>query len=77
MARVCGKKGCVCIKEGKKHVSWYVALTVRNRRHMICVPEAKVATVKKAVANYKEIKGLIRTVSKHCFDRVWNEAEDQ
>lgn len=72
MARTCGKDSCICVTEGKKHVSWYVALQQKGKRRMICIPAEKVEAVRCAVNNYKTITKLVNIVSAHCFERIWN-----
>lgn len=71
MARACGKKTCVCVTKGRKHVSWYVTLSYKGKRRMICVPSGKIEAVRKAVDNYKTAVKLCEVVSTHCFERIW------
>ncbi len=72
MTRTCGKETCVCVRKGKKHVSWYVALQYQGKRRMICVPTDKVEAVRRAVGNYKTIVNLCGVISTYCFERIWN-----
>ena len=71
MARACGKKNCICVTQGKKHVSWYVALTLQGKRQMRCIPPDKLEEIREAVNNYKKIRLLIAASSEQVFLRIW------
>jgi hypothetical protein len=76
MARTCGKAGCKCTR-GDKHVSWYLAVREKGVRKMICIPRQSEKDVIEWVNTYKEIWGLIDTISKQCFQRISSKKERQ
>ena len=63
MKRVCGNKNCRCIREGKKHVSMYLAKKERNTTKMIYIPKRLEEEVSAKVAAYHKIKKLIGRIS--------------
>ena len=72
MKRTCGKKGCRCQKEGKKHVSLYLAYKDGKERKIKFVPKILENDAQALVARYKEFKKLSNIVSlsnlRHFFE---------
>jgi Family of unknown function (DUF6788) len=69
MARTCGKATCKC-RQGKKHLSWYLALRHRGRRKMICIPKQHEKEVFTWVENYKEIMKQMDIISQEYAERI-------
>ena len=63
MKRVCGNPNCKCIREGKKHVSMYLAKKENNTTKMIYIPRRLEEEVSAKVATYHKIKKLVGRIS--------------
>jgi len=63
MKRVCGNPNCRCIREGKKHVSMYLAKKENNTTKMIYIPRRLEEEVSAKVAAYHKIKDLTTRIS--------------
>ena len=63
MKRVCGNKSCRCAREGKKHVSMYLAKKENNTTKMIYIPRRLEEEVSAKVAAYHKIKKLVGRIS--------------
>lgn len=69
MKRLCGKPGCRCAR-GEKHVSLYVAFSVKGKRTMVIIPAGIVEEVRTAVEAYQRAKQLQQELSVECFARL-------
>lgn len=63
MKRVCGNPNCRCVREGKKHISMYLAKKENNTTKMIYIPRRLEDEVSAKVAAYHRIKELTARVS--------------
>jgi len=63
MKRVCGNRNCRCIREGKKHISMYLAKKQNNTTKMIYIPKKLEEEVSAKVAAYHRIKELTDKIS--------------
>jgi len=61
--RVCGQKGCVCHRGGKKHPAMYLTSKEEGKTVALYVPRKLEAEAKAWAGNYKKLKRLIREVS--------------
>ena len=63
MKRVCGNSNCRCTREGKKHISMYLAKKQNNTTKMIYIPKRLEEEVLAKVAAYHKVKKLVDRVS--------------
>jgi len=55
----CIRKSCPACARGDKHPAWLLSLSFRGHRTTMYVPQAMVATVKKAIQNGHRIEQLL------------------
>jgi hypothetical protein len=55
----CIRKNCPACARGDKHPAWLLSLSLRGHRTTMYVPQALVATVKKAIQNGHRIEQLL------------------
>lgn len=62
-ARLCGKTGCVCHRDGPKHPVLFVTWKESGKTVSLYVPKRLEAKVRVWADNYKRLKDLIRRIS--------------
>jgi hypothetical protein len=62
--RTCGNKNCKCIREGKKHESYYLHYKVAGKTRAVYIPVDIEKEVREWSNNYKKLKRLISEVSR-------------
>jgi len=70
MKRVCGNKNCRCIRQGKKHISMYIAKKQNNTTKMIYVPKKLEEEVALKVKAYHKIKDLVDKISEINYRQI-------
>jgi len=63
MARTCGNPGCRCTRQGRRHVSWYLAVSINGRKRMLYLASTREEAVKAWVKRYQEIRQLLEDLS--------------
>jgi hypothetical protein len=71
-ARKCGNKGCTCA-QGHKHVNTYLAVSIKGKRTMICIPKHLVTAVRRCVENHKNLQKALVLISSDCLDAFLHE----
>ena len=62
-SKLCGKKNCVCLTEGKRHPVLYITRKVSGKTVTTHLPRTMESKVRQWTQNYKKLKDLIRDVS--------------
>jgi hypothetical protein len=70
MARTCGKPGCRCAREGQKHESSYLGVSVKGKPHMKHIPRAQEAQVRRWVEAYQRARALLEEMSQQAWQRL-------
>lgn len=70
MNRNCGKPNCWCAKDGKGHISYYLAVRLGSKPKMIYIPKGHEKRVREWVAVYKQIHKGIDKITKCCIKRA-------
>jgi intergrase/recombinase len=70
MNRSCGKANCWCAKNGKGHVSYYLALRLGSKRRMIYIPRKNEKKAREWVATYRQVSRGINEITKGCVKRL-------
>jgi hypothetical protein len=71
MRRTCGKATCRCARDpAGRHRSLYLGLSLEGRRRMIYIPPAWEADVRRWVARYAEVRGVLEQIALRYLDRV-------
>jgi len=70
MARTCGNPGCRCVRQGKKHISWYLAVSRQGRKRMLYLAPEWEKTVKEWVKRYRDVRELLEDLSELYWERV-------
>ena len=70
MNRNCGKPNCWCAKNGKGHVSYYLALRLGLRRKMIYIPRKSETKAREWVATYRQVSKGINEITKECVKKL-------
>ena len=73
MNRNCGKANCWCAKNGKGHISYYLALRIGSKRKMIYIPRRSEKKAREWVATYKQISRGINEITKKCIKTLVKE----
>jgi hypothetical protein len=61
--RICGKKNCVCHRDGLKHPVMHVTWKESGKTVSLYVPKTMEAEVSNWASNYKKLKEMIREIS--------------
>lgn len=72
--RVCGKPTCHC-SSGEKHSSLYLVRRREGTRQQLFVPREQEEDVRRWVANYQRLLGLLERVSDAAWNRVGKKKE--
>ena len=70
MNRSCGKPNCWCAKNGKGHVSYYLALRLGSKRKMMCIPRKSEKKAREWVATYRQVSNGINKITKQCVKKL-------
>ena len=70
MARTCGNPGCRCVRQKRRHVSWYLAVSVKGRKRMLYLSSAREEPVKAWVKRYQEIRQLLEALSELHWEKL-------
>lgn len=62
--RTCGKSGCRCATEGKKHAGLYLVVSEAGKYRQIFVPKAFEDRVRQWVESYADARALLEKISK-------------
>jgi hypothetical protein len=76
--KVCGKPGCRCMKEGKKHGPYvYLSRSVGGKTRMVPVPGADRQRVKRLTEDYRKFRKARERAMKvaRAMVELWNELE--
>ena len=58
----CGKPGCVCMREGKRHQAYQLTYRLQGKTFTKMIPRAQADDVRKKVALQKEFYGLVKRI---------------
>jgi len=72
--RACGKPTCHCAT-GEKHSSLYLVRRREGARQQLFVPRHQENEVRRWVANYKKVLGLLERISDAAWNRVGSKKE--
>jgi hypothetical protein len=70
MARRCGNPNCRCIRQGQKHVSWYLGVTEKRKTRMKHLPKEEEAKVRLWVKHYQEARRLLDQMSLEAWKQL-------
>ncbi len=62
--RTCGKPGCRCVTQGKKHSALYLVVSEEGEYRQIFVPKAFEDLVRQWVEEYADVRALLEEISK-------------
>lgn len=68
--RTCGKPGCRCATEGKKHTALYLVVSEGGKYRQIFIPKAFEDRVRQWVESYADARALLEEISKLHHERL-------
>jgi len=68
--RTCGKPGCRCVTQGKKHSALYLVVSEEGKYRQIFVPKAFEDLVRQWVEDYADARALLEKISKHHHEKL-------
>ena len=67
--RVCGKKGCSCVK-GKKHVSLFLVHTLKGKPQQLYIPRSMEPEVRRWVKQSQDVRRLLEKLSEIYWRKI-------
>ena len=68
--RTCGKPGCRCVTQGKKHSALYLVVSEEGKYRQIFVPKAFEELVRQWVEDYADVRALLEEISKLYHEKL-------